>query len=76
MSIEIKNLSMIFGSKPEVDKTLNLIDQGLPIEDIKQQTKTTIALNDVSFEIEDTELFVIVGLSGSGKSTLIRCLNS
>jgi len=75
MSIEIKNLSMIFGSKPEVEKTLNLIDQGLPIEDIKQQTKTTIALNDVSFEIEDTELFVIVGLSGSGKSTLIRCLN-
>jgi glycine betaine/proline transport system ATP-binding protein len=75
MSIEIKNLSMIFGSKPEVEKTLNLIDQGLPIEDIKQETKTTIALNDVSFEIEDTELFVIVGLSGSGKSTLIRCLN-
>jgi len=75
MSIEIKNLSMIFGSKPEVDKALSLIDEGLPLEDIKQATKTTIALNDVSFEIEDTELFVIVGLSGSGKSTLIRCLN-
>ncbi|PKK86962.1 MAG: ABC transporter ATP-binding protein, partial [Tenericutes bacterium HGW-Tenericutes-8] len=75
MSIQIHNLSMIFGSKPEVDKALSLIDEGLPLEDIKQATKTTIALNDVSFEIEDTELFVIVGLSGSGKSTLIRCLN-
>lgn len=75
MRIEIKNLSMIFGSKPAVDKTLKLIDQGYPLTDIKQETNTTIALNDVSFEIEDTELFVIVGLSGSGKSTLIRCLN-
>lgn len=75
MGIEVKNLSMVFGSKPEVDKTLYLMEQGLPIEEIKKQTNTTIALNNVSFEIEDTELFVIVGLSGSGKSTLIRCLN-
>ena len=33
------------------------------------------AVNDVSFEIQQGELFVIMGLSGSGKSTVLRMLN-
>ena len=33
------------------------------------------ALNDVNLEIEEGEMFVIMGLSGSGKSTLLRCIN-
>jgi glycine/betaine/L-proline transporter ATP-binding subunit len=35
----------------------------------------TQAIRGVSFDIEDGELFVIMGLSGSGKSTLARCIN-
>jgi phosphonate transport system ATP-binding protein len=35
----------------------------------------TVALNNVSFVVEDGEFMVIVGLSGSGKSTLLRCIN-
>jgi len=32
------------------------------------------ALNEVSFEIKDNEIFGIMGISGSGKSTLMRIL--
>ena len=35
----------------------------------------TLALDDVSFAVEDGEFLVIIGLSGSGKSTLLRCIN-
>ncbi len=33
------------------------------------------ALNDVSFDIMQDDIFGIIGLSGAGKSTLVRCLN-
>jgi len=33
------------------------------------------ALRDVSIDIHEGEVFVIMGLSGSGKSTLVRCLS-
>ena len=33
------------------------------------------AVQDVTFEVAEGELFVIMGLSGSGKSTLIRCIS-
>ena len=35
----------------------------------------TVALNNVSFDVEDGEFLTVIGLSGSGKSTLLRCIN-
>jgi len=47
--------------------------------EVKNLTKIyedgTVALRDVSFQVEDGEFLVIIGLSGSGKSTLLRCIN-
>lgn len=47
--------------------------------DIKNLTKVyetgTVALKDVSFQVEEGEFLIIIGLSGSGKSTLLRCIN-
>ncbi len=34
----------------------------------------TVAVRDVSFDIPEGEVFVVMGLSGSGKSTLTRCI--
>lgn len=33
------------------------------------------AVQDISFSIDQGEIFGIIGLSGAGKSTLVRCLN-
>ena len=33
------------------------------------------AIKDISLEIEQGEIFGIIGLSGAGKSTLVRCIN-
>ena len=32
-------------------------------------------LKNVNLEVEDGDVFGVVGFSGAGKSTLIRCLN-
>ena len=33
------------------------------------------ALKDVNFEVEEGDIYGIIGMSGAGKSTLVRCLN-
>ncbi len=47
--------------------------------EVKNLTKVyddgTVALQNVSFTVEDGEFLIIIGLSGSGKSTLLRCIN-
>ena len=47
--------------------------------EIKNLSKTygdgTKALKNVSFNLEDGEFLVIIGLSASGESTLLRCIN-
>ena len=75
MPISVKNLSMIFGTEKQKQEALKLIDSDLTVAEIKKRTGATVANRNVNFEIEENEMFVIVGLSGSGKSTFIRTLN-
>ena len=41
----------------------------------ENESGVTEAVQNVSLEIRDGEIFGIIGLSGAGKSTLVRCLN-
>ncbi len=52
-----------------------MLKDGKSKEDIFTKTGMTIGVQDASFEINEGEIFVIMGLSGSGKSTLVRLLN-
>ena len=54
---------------------------GIKIENVfytygKKASNSTLALKDVSFNIEDNDFVAIVGETGSGKSTLAQCLNA
>lgn len=70
---EVKNLTKVFGKNST--KALSLLDDKLSKSEILKQTGATVGVNKVSFDVEEGEIFVIMGLSGSGKSTLIRLLN-
>lgn len=71
--IRVENLIKIFGSRP--NSALKKLKNGYSKEQILKDTGHTVGVSDVSFSVNEGELFVIMGLSGSGKSTLIRCLN-
>ncbi len=73
VKIDVRNLSKIFGRKPK--KVLDMLKKGMSKDDILKRTGHTVGVSNVSFEVNEGEVFVIMGLSGSGKSTLIRCLN-
>ncbi|MER0239822.1 glycine betaine/L-proline ABC transporter ATP-binding protein [Fulvimarina sp. MAC8] len=71
--LSIKSLYKIFGERGE--EAMRLVESGKTKEEILAKTGATVGVNDVNVDIEEGEIFVVMGLSGSGKSTLIRMLN-
>lgn len=71
--IEIDRVSKVFGSDPR--SVLPRLDTGESKAEILKATGHVVGLRHVSLDIEEAQVFIVMGLSGSGKSTLIRHLN-
>jgi glycine betaine/proline transport system ATP-binding protein len=71
--VRVEHLYKVFGDDP--GRALPMLEAGKTKAEIREETGLTVGVNDVSFELEAGEIFVIMGLSGSGKSTLLRCIN-
>ena len=71
--ISVRNIFKLFGPSP--DSVLPRAVAGQSKAEILTETGHTLGIKGVSLEIQQGEIFVIMGLSGSGKSTLIRHFN-
>lgn len=71
--VRVRNLTKVFGKRTQ--QALNMVKDGKSKQDILEQTDATVGVHNVSFDVEEGEIFVIMGLSGSGKSTLVRLIN-
>jgi glycine betaine/proline transport system ATP-binding protein len=71
--IRASGLYKIFGPHPR--RALEAARSGHDRDRIQQESGHVLAVDDVSFDVDRGELFVIMGLSGSGKSTVVRMLN-
>ena len=71
--LKIQNLTKIFGDSPDAAQAR--LKAGESKAAIFEATGNTIGVNNVSIEVPQGQIFVVMGLSGSGKSTLVRMLN-
>ncbi|MEG0255624.1 MAG: glycine betaine/L-proline ABC transporter ATP-binding protein [Vagococcus sp.] len=73
VKVQVKHLTKVFGKKSQV--ALKMIQEQKPKTEILKKTGATVGVYDANFDVNEGEIFVIMGLSGSGKSTLIRLIN-
>lgn len=71
-ALRCTNVYKVFGKDP--DRAVEHLKAGGSRADLPDDV--TVAVDDVTLEIEEGEIFVVMGLSGSGKSTLLRTLNA
>lgn len=71
--VKVEHLTKIFGKKKQ--QALAMVKEQRSKNEILEKMGATVGVYDVNFEVNEGEIFVIMGLSGSGKSTLIRLLN-
>ncbi len=70
--ISAKNVWKLFGPDPE--RYLRSMPEGYGFDDIRADGYIA-GVRDVSVDVTEGEMLVIMGLSGSGKSTLVRCFS-
>lgn len=71
--LRVREVSKLFG--PHAEQAIPLLKQGYTKDRLLKEKGITVGVGEVSLDIREGEIFVIMGLSGSGKSTLVRMLN-
>ncbi|MGZ2279913.1 choline ABC transporter ATP-binding protein [Vibrio alginolyticus] len=72
-AITIHNLDVVFGQQQA--QALALLDQGKSRQEIIDETGQVVGVDNVSLNVKQGEICVLMGLSGSGKSSLLRTVN-
>ena len=72
-TVSCRNVWKVYG--PKAERIVGTPDADLPRGELLAKTGCVAAVRDVSFDVAQGEVFVVMGLSGSGKSTLVRMLN-
>ena len=77
VKLSCRNLWKVYGETPAgfFDNGKGAVDDPAALIDKIRNSGHIAAACDVSFDVRDGEIFVIMGLSGSGKSTVVRCLS-
>lgn len=71
--IELRSIYKIFGRHAK--RAYEMMRKGMTDDEVRENTDAVLAVLDVSFDVKEGEIFVVMGLSGSGKSTLVRSIN-
>jgi glycine betaine/proline transport system ATP-binding protein len=71
--VVVEGLCKVFGGNPK--QALDMLAGGATKDDVFARTGQVVGVHNVSFDVQEGEIFVLMGLSGSGKSTLIRLIN-
>ena len=72
--IVLDGVYKIFGPQPR-GRAFDLARAGASKDEIQAETGHVVGLDDVTFSVNQGEIFVVMGLSGSGKSTVLRTVN-
>jgi glycine betaine/proline transport system ATP-binding protein len=81
IAVSFENVDILFpgiddrGAKPRVQAALKALDSGKSRGEIISEQGVVIGSADVNLDIEQGEIFVLMGLSGSGKTTVLRAIN-
>ena len=73
IKIKIQNLYKIFGSRPR--EYTDIVRDGVDKDELLSKYNHVLGLDNISLDIKEHSIQVVMGLSGSGKSTLIRHIN-